>query len=522
MLRKATARASPYTYAVRRRLTLSVGRWWCSRPLADHLDAPGHQGQAAVAVYAVPVHFALKALRFMRAATRFAAMGASNVVGDAVDAAPSRAGLRLREDATADKLRLNVGPNYVRPDTGQRRITARVMRSFTPSHGPRGVEKLLSGAHEGRLRLTMMSGFPTLGRLCAGALVAFSALARANVWSGSEWDSAAHDAADRPVAGTLYEGAVTDRFAYTAHGELAARTGTTQTPFLFLGGAGVRSEGDGLYLMGARWYDASLRRFLSPDPLGLDGGANFYAYADGDPVNRADPLGLCAESWTSGRLGRTVSQRLRYAPDSAADGRWGYVARTKGVAAAVMLALADLTGVSSLGEYATGRNWATGKYLDGKELRARAIQSMVVAASYSISAIRIRGAPAASASAARTAAAKSTPQHVFWSGGRSAENAARSFAGANNGIVVADTAAGQAVSQATRGVPWSQARPQWLTASEDFARTASGEVNVFQNARGVSLDSIWRSEYRVLQQNPNVSGINYHMVMPDGAVVPVP
>lgn len=119
-------------------------------------------------------------------------------------------------------------------------------------------------------------------------------------------------------------------------------------------------------------------------------------------------------------------------------------------------------------------------------------------------------------------AAKSTPQHVFWSGGRSAENAARSFAGANNGIVVADTAAGQAVSQATRGVPWSQARPQWLTASEDFARTASGEVNVFQNARGVSLDSIWRSEYRVLQQNPNVSGINYHMVMPDGAVVPVP
>ena len=52
-------------------------------------------------------------------ATRLAAMGASNVVGCAGDAAPSRAGPRL-----------NVGPNYVRPATGQRRITARVMRSF--------------------------------------------------------------------------------------------------------------------------------------------------------------------------------------------------------------------------------------------------------------------------------------------------------------------------------------------------------------------------------------------------------
>ena len=41
--------------------------------IAAHLDAPGHQGQAAVATYGVPVHFALKALRFRRAATRFAA-----------------------------------------------------------------------------------------------------------------------------------------------------------------------------------------------------------------------------------------------------------------------------------------------------------------------------------------------------------------------------------------------------------------------------------------------------------------
>jgi len=62
----------------------------------------------------------------MRAATRFAAMDESDVAGDAVDAAPSRAVARLNSPCT------------MRTAAGQRRITARVMRPFTPSHGPRG------------------------------------------------------------------------------------------------------------------------------------------------------------------------------------------------------------------------------------------------------------------------------------------------------------------------------------------------------------------------------------------------
>ncbi len=123
---------------------------------------------------------------------------------------------------------------------------------------------------------------------------------------------------------------------------------------------------------------------------------------------------------------------------------------------------------------------------------------------------------------ARDAAKRATAQHVFWSGGRAAEDAARAFAGAHNGVVIGDTAAGRALAQATQGVPWSQARPQWLSLSEDFARNASGEVNVFQNSRGLSVDSIWRNEYKILRQNPNVTTINYHVVMPDGSVVRLP
>ena len=115
-----------------------------------------------------------------------------------------------------------------------------------------------------------------------------------------------------------------------------------------------------------------------------------------------------------------------------------------------------------------------------------------------------------------------TGTNVFWSGGRLAEDAARAFAITKRGVVIGDTVKGRALASATEGVPWSQARLQWLELSEDFARSASGEVNVFQNSRGLSVDSIWRNEYQILLQNPNVTKINFSVVMPDGSIVRLP
>jgi hypothetical protein len=42
-----------------------------------------------------------------------------------------------------------------------------------------------------------------------------------------------------------------------------------------------------------RYYDPTEGRWLTRDPIGYAGGLNLYAYCGGNPVNLADPLGLC-------------------------------------------------------------------------------------------------------------------------------------------------------------------------------------------------------------------------------------
>ncbi|MBC7574256.1 MAG: RHS domain-containing protein, partial [Herminiimonas sp.] len=51
----------------------------------------------------------------------------------------------------------------------------------------------------------------------------------------------------------------------------------------------------GLHYNYLRDYDPRLGRYLTPDPLGLDGGMNPYDYVRGNPLTGVDPLGLYEE-----------------------------------------------------------------------------------------------------------------------------------------------------------------------------------------------------------------------------------
>jgi len=77
---------------------------------------------------------------------------------------------------------------------------------------------------------------------------------------------------------------------YDSFGKLTSASGTILNSYRFTGRE-LDSE-TGLYYYRARYYDPNVGRFISEDPIGFDGGANFYRYVDNRPNRFSDPFGL--------------------------------------------------------------------------------------------------------------------------------------------------------------------------------------------------------------------------------------
>lgn len=98
------------------------------------------------------------------------------------------------------------------------------------------------------------------------------------------------------VVRTDDSGSVIARASYSPYGLPVLKQGDLDTPFLYNGRTGIQTDSNGLLNMRARYYSPYLMRFLNADPIGFSGGANWFAYADGNPISLSDPFGLCAES----------------------------------------------------------------------------------------------------------------------------------------------------------------------------------------------------------------------------------
>ena len=85
-------------------------------------------------------------------------------------------------------------------------------------------------------------------------------------------------------------GSVVNEYRYDPWGTLQTLAEGTPNPLRFH--AREADPQTGLYYVRARWYDPELARFVSEDPLGLEGGLNPYVFAGNSPVNVRDPSGL--------------------------------------------------------------------------------------------------------------------------------------------------------------------------------------------------------------------------------------
>ncbi len=81
-----------------------------------------------------------------------------------------------------------------------------------------------------------------------------------------------------------------ERYSYSAFGDLKRQGDKVKNTYTFTGREW--DEEMGLYYYRARYLDTETGRFTSKDPIGIQGGINFYLYVDDNPINRIDPLGL--------------------------------------------------------------------------------------------------------------------------------------------------------------------------------------------------------------------------------------
>jgi type VI secretion system secreted protein VgrG len=108
---------------------------------------------------------------------------------------------------------------------------------------------------------------------------------------GSEYYFYQNDHLGTPQKLTAVNGAVVWSAKYSSFGQAEVNPTSTVTNNLRFPGQYFDQE-TGLHYNFHRFYDSKSGRYSTPDPIGLNGGINLFAYVLNDPVNLVDPLGL--------------------------------------------------------------------------------------------------------------------------------------------------------------------------------------------------------------------------------------
>jgi RHS repeat-associated protein len=110
-------------------------------------------------------------------------------------------------------------------------------------------------------------------------------------YAGSGNNTLLTDVLGSVIAQTNDQQGIQNFYAYTPYGEVQPLGPDDNNPIQY---TARENDQTGLYYYRARYYDPVLKRFISEDPIGLNGGLNVYSYVNGDPVSFTDPNGELA------------------------------------------------------------------------------------------------------------------------------------------------------------------------------------------------------------------------------------
>ncbi len=99
------------------------------------------------------------------------------------------------------------------------------------------------------------------------------------------------DALGTTVSVSGADGAAVNTYSYDPWGNVLAATEGVANDFTYVGGYGLMQNDSGTYFVRARNYDPETGRWISPDPIGISGGDNLYAYCNNNTVTNFDVNG---------------------------------------------------------------------------------------------------------------------------------------------------------------------------------------------------------------------------------------
>ncbi len=161
--------------------------------------------------------------------------------------------------------------------------------AFKYDHAGRRIEKTINGVttaylYDGNQAVAELQG-SSVGTTYLTGLQIDEVLA---IYSNQGNRTALTDALGSVLALTDDTQAAKTSYSYSPFGE-TTQAGEGGNALQY---TGRENDGTGLYYYRARYYMPDLKRFASPDPIGLEGGINEAAYALNNPLRYIDPTGL--------------------------------------------------------------------------------------------------------------------------------------------------------------------------------------------------------------------------------------